>query len=198
MFSGEAFFGIETDGFGDALDGGFGVLIVVEAGGVTANDFGESDGFETEWGIGGSGDFAGVAAVFVEDEAAIGFFEPFDGLEVPAVDELVFVVKDVEVAAGGLHDVSEEIEVVGGKILGFVDDDVLELVIIVEGAKEKVGDFVGGGVFVATGFGVELVEVGEGDVGELSGILVFEVLDDEFVEAEEKNVGIFGQTSGTF
>ena len=198
MFFGEAFFGVEADGFGDALDGGFGVLIVVEAGSVAANDFGESDGFETEWGIGGSGDFAGVATVFVEDEAVVGFFEPLDCVDVPTMDELVFVVKDVEVAAGGLHDVSEEIEVVGGKILGLVDDDVFELVIIVEGAKEKVGDFVGGGVFVATGFGVELVEVGEGDVGELGGILVFEVLDDEFVEAEEENVGILGQASGAF
>ena len=79
-----------------------------------------------------------------------------------------------------------------------VDDDVLELVIIVEGAKEKVGDFVGGGVFVATGFGVELVEIGEGDVGELGGEIVFEVLDDEFIETEKENVGIFWQTSGTF
>ena len=135
LVSGKTFFGVETDGFGDTLDGGCGVLVIIEAGGVAANDFGESDGLEAEWRISGSGDFAGVATVFVEDEAAVGFFEPFDGFEVPAVDELVFVVENVEIAAGSLHDVSEEVEVVGSEILGFVDDDVLELVVVTKIAK---------------------------------------------------------------
>ena len=194
----EALFSVKADGLGDTLDGGCGVLVIIEAGGVAANDFGESDGLVAEWRISGSGDFAGVATVFVEDEAAVGFFEPFDGFEVPAVDELVFVVENVEIAAGSLHDVSEEVEVVGGEILGFVDDDVFELIIVTETAEQKVGEFVGGGIFFATGFGVELVEVGEGNVGELGGEIVFEVLDDEFIETEKENVGIFWQTSGTF
>lgn len=131
----ETFFGVETDGIGDTLDGGFGVMIIVETRDVATNDFGESDGLETEWGIGGSGDFAGVATVFVENEATVGFFEPLDSFEIPAMDELVFVIENIEVATGGLHDVGEKVEMVGGEILGFVDDNVLELVVVAKIAK---------------------------------------------------------------
>ena len=135
MASGEAFFSIEADGFGDAFYGSIGVLIIVETGSVATNDFGEGDGFEAEWGIGGSGDFTGITAVFVEDETTVRFFEPFDGFEIPLVDELVFVVEDIEVATGGVHDVGEEVEMVGSEILGFVDDDVFELVIVAESTE---------------------------------------------------------------
>ena len=106
LFFGKTFFDVETNSFGDSLDGSFSALVVIEARSVAANHFGESDGFETERGIGGFGDFTGVAAVFVEDKAAVGFFEPFDCVDVPTMDELVFVVEDVEVSAGGLHDAS--------------------------------------------------------------------------------------------
>ncbi len=86
----------------------------------------------------------------------------------------------------------------GGEILSFVDDDVFELVIVAECASEEIGEFFGGGVFVATGFSVKLVEISKGDIGEFGGKVVFEILNEEFVETEEENVGIPGQASGAF
>ena len=128
----EAFLGVKTNGFGNALDSSLGVLVIVETRGISANDFGEGDGFETECRIGGFGNFASVATVFVKNKAAVGFFEPFNGFKVPAVDELVFVIKDIEVSVGDLHDVGKKVEMISGEVLSLIDDDVLELVIVIE------------------------------------------------------------------
>ena len=56
-------------------------------------------------GISDTGDFAGVAAVFMQDEATVEIFAPFDNfgallflLGAKAVYELLFVVEDLEIA----------------------------------------------------------------------------------------------------